>query len=106
MKRLLAIAGSPDLYSEFARTSALPNLLALLSHENTDIAGDVLDLLKELTEEDVVEDSVSACSPCRAVSAGPLVRCMTRPCTKLRLLPTHLAVPCGFRVSWERQQRS
>jgi beta-catenin-like protein 1 len=58
VKRLLAVAGSPDLYPEFARTPAVPNLLALLSHENTDIAGDVLDLLKELTEEDVIEDSV------------------------------------------------
>ncbi len=64
VKRLLAVAGSPDLYSEFARTSALPGLLALLAHENTDIAGDVLDLLKELTEEDVVEDSVSAAATC------------------------------------------
>ena len=70
MKRLLAVAGSPELYSEFARTAALPGLLALLAHENTDIAGDVLDLLKELTEEDVVEDSVSAGTACLLLLAG------------------------------------
>ncbi len=37
---------------------ALPTLLALLAHENTDIAADVIELLQELTDADVVEDQV------------------------------------------------
>ena len=60
VKRLLAVAGSPELYPQFALTNALPCLLSLLAHQNTDIASGVLELLKELTEEDVVEDSVRA----------------------------------------------
>lgn len=37
---------------------AFSDMLGLLMHENTDIAGDVLELLKELTDGDVVQDSV------------------------------------------------
>jgi Catenin-beta-like, Arm-motif containing nuclear len=37
---------------------AFSDLLGLLGHENADIAADVLELFKELTEEDVVQDSV------------------------------------------------
>jgi hypothetical protein len=37
---------------------AFADLLGLLSHENADIAADVLELFKDLTEEDVVQDSV------------------------------------------------
>ena len=65
------VAGAPELYPDFARMPALASLLALLSHENTDIAGDVLELLKELTEEDVVEDSVRASVPPRDCTSGP-----------------------------------
>jgi Catenin-beta-like, Arm-motif containing nuclear len=52
------VAGSPELYPEFVRTSAVPTLLALLSHENSDIACDVIELFQELTDSDAVEDSV------------------------------------------------
>ena len=41
---------------------AFADLLGLLSHENADIAADVLELFKDLTEEDVVQDSVGDCS--------------------------------------------
>jgi Catenin-beta-like, Arm-motif containing nuclear len=37
---------------------AFADLLGLLGHENADIAADVLELFKELTEEDVIQDSV------------------------------------------------
>lgn len=40
---------------------AFADMLGLLSHENADIATDVLELFKELTEEDVVQDSVRCC---------------------------------------------
>jgi len=42
---------------------AFADMLGLLSHENADIATDVLELFKELTEEDVVQDSVGCCEP-------------------------------------------
>ena len=39
-------------------TSALPTLLALLNHENSDIAADAVEVLSELTSGDAVEDAV------------------------------------------------
>ena len=63
VQKLLAVAGSPELYPEFVQTAAIPTLLTLLSHENTDIAGDVIELFQQLTDGDVVEDSVRLPSP-------------------------------------------
>ncbi len=54
------IAGSPELYPEVVRLGAVPPVLALLSHDNSDIAASALELLRELTDSDVVEDSVRA----------------------------------------------
>lgn len=39
-------------------TSAVPTLLALLNHENSDIAADAVEVLSELTDADAVEDAV------------------------------------------------
>ena len=58
VKRLLAVTGSPALYREFVTLGAVPSLLGLLSHENTDIAADVLDLFQQLTDADVIEELV------------------------------------------------
>ena len=41
-------------------TNALPTLLALLNHENSDIAADAVEVLSELTDADAVEDAVGA----------------------------------------------
>ena len=41
------------------RSSAVPTLLALLNHENGDVAADAVEVLSELTSGDVVEDAVS-----------------------------------------------
>ncbi|KAK9819671.1 hypothetical protein WJX72_000948 [[Myrmecia] bisecta] len=57
VRSLQAIAGSPELYPELIRMNTVPSLLQLLSHENTDIAAGVIDLFRELTDSDVVEDS-------------------------------------------------
>lgn len=43
------VAGSPELYPVLVDGGCMPTLLALLSHENGDIAADVLELLAELT---------------------------------------------------------
>ena len=55
VKRLGALAGYPDLYPEFVRLNAVPSILALLSHDNPDIAADAVELLNELTDADAVE---------------------------------------------------
>lgn len=59
VQRLLVVAGSPELYPDFVKSGAVENLMALLSHDNTDIAADVLELFQQLTDADVIEDSVS-----------------------------------------------
>ena len=58
MCRLQAIAGSPELYPELIRLGGLPHILALLSHDNSDIAASAIQLLRELTDADAIEDSV------------------------------------------------
>ncbi|BDA41413.1 beta-catenin-like protein 1 [Coccomyxa sp. Obi] len=55
--RLQAIAGYPELYPELVRLGAIPSILALLSHDNGDIAASVIELLRELTDSDAIEDS-------------------------------------------------
>ena len=54
--RLHALAGAPQLYPELVRLNAVPSVLGLLSHENSDIAVDVVSLLHDLTDGDVVGD--------------------------------------------------
>lgn len=55
--RLKALAGAPELYPELVHLNTIPSIVGLLSHENTDIAVDVVGLIQDLTDEDVVEDS-------------------------------------------------
>ena len=57
IKRMGTLAGYPELYPEFCRLNAVPSILALLSHENPDIACGALVLLNELTDADAVESS-------------------------------------------------
>lgn len=57
VKRLHALAGAPELYPELVRLNAVSSILGLLSHENTDIAIDVVNLLHDLTDGDVVGDN-------------------------------------------------
>jgi hypothetical protein len=52
---------------------AFADLLGLLSHENADIAADVLELFKDLTEEDVVQDSVGFLQLCMPPDFGTLL---------------------------------
>ena len=43
------VAGSPELYPIMVEMGCIPTLLACLSHENTDIAADTIELFSELT---------------------------------------------------------
>ncbi|KAK6205738.1 H(+)-transporting V1 sector ATPase subunit G [Pestalotiopsis sp. IQ-011] len=53
IKGLSILAEHPSLYPEFAKLGCVASLVGLLAHENSDIAIDVLELLNELTDEDV-----------------------------------------------------
>jgi beta-catenin-like protein 1 len=52
-----AVATSPELYPDLVAAGVVPTLLALLHHDNGDIAAAGLELLAELTDADAVEDS-------------------------------------------------
>ena len=58
IQQLLGMAGLPDLYTEIASQGVVPTILALLQHENADIAADAIQLLKELTDADARNDAV------------------------------------------------
>ncbi|KAJ9505301.1 hypothetical protein QJQ45_028331 [Haematococcus lacustris] len=56
VKGLAQVAGSPELYPLLVELNPVPTLMACLGHENTDIAADALDVLRELTDADAVEE--------------------------------------------------
>lgn len=53
IKGLSILSEHPELYAEFARLGCAASLVSLLSHENTDIAIDAVQIISELTDEDV-----------------------------------------------------
>ena len=53
IKALSILAEHPDLYGEFAKLGCVSSLVSLLSHENTDVAIDAIEIINELTDEDV-----------------------------------------------------
>ena len=53
IKALSILAEHPELYEEFAGLGCVTSLVSLLSHENTDIAIDAIEIIDELTDEDV-----------------------------------------------------
>jgi beta-catenin-like protein 1 len=53
IKALSILADHPDLYPDFARLGCVGSLVSLLAHENTDIALDAVEIIGELTDEDV-----------------------------------------------------
>ncbi|TXG69906.1 hypothetical protein EZV62_004841 [Acer yangbiense] len=57
LEKLKVLAGGPDLYPDLVNLNTIPSILGLLSHDNSDIANDVVQLLQDLTDEDVLEDS-------------------------------------------------
>lgn len=56
VKTLSILSQHPELYTDFARLGCVASLVGLLAHENTDVAIGVLDVLDELTDENVTAD--------------------------------------------------
>ena len=74
VKRLGSLAAAPELYPELVRLGAVPSLLALLTHENADIAAEGATLLRELTDADAAAESDAALAGAAALAeaiAGP-----------------------------------
>ncbi len=53
IKALSILSEHPELYSDFAKLGCVASLVSLLAHENTDIAIDAVEIISELTDEDV-----------------------------------------------------
>ena len=53
VKALSILSEHPELYKEFARLGCVSSLVSLLSHDNTDIAIDAIEIIDELTDEDI-----------------------------------------------------
>lgn len=53
IKALSILTEHSELYGEFAKLGCVASLIGLLAHENTDIAIDAVEIVSELTDEDV-----------------------------------------------------
>lgn len=53
IKGLSILSEHPELYVEFVKLGSVNSLVGLLAHENTDIAIDAMEIIGELTDEDV-----------------------------------------------------
>ncbi|PWW76429.1 DUF1716-domain-containing protein [Tuber magnatum] len=53
IKALSVLSEHPELFEEFRRLGCLASLVGLLAHENTDIAIDVVEVISELTDDEV-----------------------------------------------------
>lgn len=53
IKALSILSEHPSLYGEFSKLGCVSSLVSLLSHENTDIAIGAIEIIDELTDEDV-----------------------------------------------------
>ena len=53
IKALSILSEHSELYDEFAKLGCVASLVSLLAHENTDIAIDAIEIINELTDEDV-----------------------------------------------------
>ncbi|OAQ64017.1 hypothetical protein VFPPC_13825 [Pochonia chlamydosporia 170] len=53
IKSLSILSEHPELYPDFVELGSVNSLVGLLAHENTDIAIDAIEIIGELTDEDV-----------------------------------------------------
>ncbi|CAL8130283.1 unnamed protein product [Prunus armeniaca] len=60
LQKLKVLAGAPDLYPDLVSLNTVPSILNLLGHDNTDIAIDVVQLLEELTDDEVFDENDEA----------------------------------------------
>ena len=56
LTKLSALAGEPELYKQLVDQRSIPLLLELLHHENIDIVVAVLELFRDFTDADSIED--------------------------------------------------
>lgn len=74
IKALSILSEHPVLYDEFAKIGCVSSLVSLLSHENTDIAIDAIEIINELTDEDVEAEQSHWDALVDAMVSGPWSR--------------------------------
>ncbi|KAL4299901.1 hypothetical protein AHAS_Ahas17G0147200 [Arachis hypogaea] len=55
--KLKILTGAPELYPDLVALNVIPSIVDLLNHDNTNIAIDVVQLLQDLTDEDVLDNN-------------------------------------------------
>lgn len=78
IKNLSILSEHSELYGEFSKMGCVSSLISLLSHENADIAIDAIQIVSELTDEDVEAEqeqwdtlvNAMVCSPAFLSSQG------------------------------------
>ena len=84
LRALMPLAQVPILaYPELVRSGSIARLVGLLSHENADIAIDVIDLLHELTDEDNEADEDED-EEQRSAAVKTLIETLVRYLNKMR----------------------
>jgi beta-catenin-like protein 1 len=83
IKALSILAEHPELYSEFAKLGCVGSLVSLLAHENTDIAIDAIEVLGELTDEDVEAEESEWKALVDAMLEADVVDLLTQNLTRL-----------------------
>lgn len=58
LQQIRSIATVPDLYYVLVNTRGIHSILDLLSHSNTDITIEVIDLIQEITDVDILNESI------------------------------------------------
>lgn len=57
IRQLQNVSTVPDLYPLVIQLNAIPSLLELLAHQNTDISGAIINLIQEMTDVDILHES-------------------------------------------------
>ena len=93
LRALMPLAQVPIIaYPELVRSGSVARLVGLLSHENADIAIDVIDLLHELTDEDN-EANEDEDEERRSAAVKALIEALVRYINKLRTLNLYSCSP-------------
>ncbi|KAJ5935757.1 hypothetical protein N7466_005304 [Penicillium verhagenii] len=83
IKGLSILSEHPELYEEFAKLGCVGSLISLLSHENADIAIDVIQIIGELTDEDVEAEQEQWDSLVNSMMDADLIELLTSNLTRL-----------------------
>ncbi|KAJ5632130.1 hypothetical protein N7490_008469 [Penicillium lividum] len=83
IKGLSILSEHSELYEEFSKLGCISSLISLLSHENADIAIDVIQIIGELTDEDVEAEQEQWDSLVNGMMDADLIELMTSNLTRL-----------------------